>query len=74
MNSLISPLEEPGVFSQSLTAQAKPLCLCQCISMEEVALLRVLFFFFPGGDLPTVLLKATEKMRERLRLACKNTT
>lgn len=64
------------MFSQSLAAQAKPLWLLQYICMEEVALLRVFccFFFFPGGDPPTVPLKATDKMRERLSLACKNTT
>lgn len=78
MNSFISPLEETGVFSQSFAVQAKPLWLCQCICMGEVALLRggffVCFFFFPGGDPPTVPLKTADKMRERLSLACKNTT
>lgn len=46
MSSFISPLEEPGVFSQSLTAQAKPLWLRQYICMEEVALLKGFFFLF----------------------------
>lgn len=64
------------MFSQ--LKQRKPLWLRQYICMEEVALLRGFFvvfkfFFFPGGDLPTVPLKATDKMRGRLCLACKNT-
>lgn len=38
-----------------------------------VGLVWFFFPFFPGGDPPTVPLKATDKMRERLSLACKNT-
>lgn len=34
----------------------------------------IVFFFFPGGDPPTISLKATDKMTGRLSLACKNTT